>query len=463
MDPWLGLRSPSSIPSSPTAMYPIFPHPQFSNATSNPSSRPPPPLLLNHHTHHHAPNPHRIPHAKGSESLEQSVPSVLDSAAAILSTLETDAGDVADQVAVVAPAATPISLDNMGGKSGFASPIRNFRCRSPSPIGSRTGGGRGVEHLLNIPASSGLPPQLISSAISSPPVSVLGLHMASAVASPASDSGPFTSGSSPLSKPQVICAVDAASMSQVHHPSATSTTAPSIITSLSDHEPAVPITSGSEQGSQPPTTIQEHPPALTTTQPSPRRSPSSLPLQPLSLASSHSISSATSPLSSPSSAHLTLTSHPPSPIQSAKKRLSFMSYSDLLSSTPSSLQRLSSLTTCASAVEPPPHIPSVSGLNLVNAVHAQQQQSPQSGPGSATPSLRGFPISLGGPTGGVSHAGMRDSISLLDNVGGEWERQGLGKGLEERLDALVIPPAGGLPLSPVSPAVRPHSVVGSKA
>ncbi|KAF8880119.1 hypothetical protein CPB84DRAFT_1851952 [Gymnopilus junonius] len=360
----------------------------------------------------------------GSESLEQSVPSVLDSAAAILSTLETDAGDVADQVAVVAPAASPISLDNMGGRSGFASPIGTFEVAAQVPL-----------------ASSGLPPQLISSAISSPPVSVLGLHVTSAVASPAAGSGPSTSASSPSSKPQVIRAVDAATISQVHGPSATSTTTPSIITLSRDHEPPVPITSGSEQGSEPPTTTQEHPPALPTTQSSPRRSPSSLPLQPLSLASPHSISSATSPISSPSSAHLTLSSHPPSPIH---------------------LQPLSSLTTCASAVEPPPHIPSVSGLNLVNAIHAQQQQSPHRAL-EARHLFEGLPYLVGRSYSGVTHAGMRDSISLLDNVGGEWERQGLGKGLEERLDALVIPPAGGLPLSPVSPAVRPHSVVGSKA
>jgi len=30
---------------------------------------------------------------------------------------------------------------------------------------------------------------------------------------------------------------------------------------------------------------------------------------------------------------------------------------------------------------------------------------------------------------------------MLDNIGGEWEKEGLGRGLEERLDALVIPPA----------------------
>ncbi|KAF6755530.1 hypothetical protein DFP72DRAFT_811424, partial [Ephemerocybe angulata] len=31
--------------------------------------------------------------------------------------------------------------------------------------------------------------------------------------------------------------------------------------------------------------------------------------------------------------------------------------------------------------------------------------------------------------------GKRDSVALLDNVGGEWEREGLGKSLEERLES----------------------------
>jgi len=66
--------------------------------------------------------------------------------------------------------------------------------------------------------------------------------------------------------------------------------------------------------------------------------------------------------------------------------------------------------------EPPPHIPSVSGLT-----QAQAQQA-----GSAAASVRNF--------GGGSH---RDSIAMLDDVGGEWEREGLGMGLEERLDALL--------------------------
>ncbi|KAF6746096.1 hypothetical protein DFP72DRAFT_923495, partial [Ephemerocybe angulata] len=93
-----------------------------------------------------------------------------------------------------------------------------------------------------------------------------------------------------------------------------------------------------------------------------------------------------------------------------------MSYSDLLTSTPASTHTLCSLTTSASTIEPPPHIPGVSGLNLVSSV------------ASASPSLRGFSTS----------PGKRDSVALLDNVGGEWEREGLGKSLEERLEGETV-------------------------
>lgn len=104
-------------------------------------------------------------------------------------------------------------------------------------------------------------------------------------------------------------------------------------------------------------------------------------------------------------------------------------------------------------MEPPPHIPSVSGLNLASAAQLGLLNAANSSPGaahgapgsvkggmtsSAATSLRGFVM---GPMGGITHAGKRDSIAMLDDVGGEWEREGLGRGLEERLEALIaLPP-----------------------
>ncbi|KIM37560.1 hypothetical protein M413DRAFT_421635 [Hebeloma cylindrosporum] len=339
----LDSRSPDSIPSSPTSVH---------SSSSAIFERDIEPISIPSPSHHPR-NPHRVPRAKGTEALEQSVPSVLDSAAAILGNLQDV--DVGEQVAVVSPSSAIGRVSN----SGFASPIGSYRSRSPSPLGSRVTS-RAADLLFSIPTS---------------PTSVLGLQNLN-IPSP--------------SPPRVVPG-DYAS---------------SVVTSVDAEEP--------------PTTTQEHPPPK----------PISPSYPPISLA--------TSPIASPSS----LQSHPPSPIHVAKKRLSFMSYSDLLSSTPQSTQTLSSLTTCASSTEPPPHIPSISGLNIASAMQAQQF------PGSKAPSLHRFAL---GPTGGLTHPGKRDSIAMLDNVGGEWEKEGLGRGLEERLDALVIPPAVDSPVVGVAP------------
>jgi len=55
--------------------------------------------------------------------------------------------------------------------------------------------------------------------------------------------------------------------------------------------------------------------------------------------------------------------------------------------------------------------------------------------------IHGSPFIASSACGGLTHRGMRDVIAMSDNVGGEWEREGLGRSLEERLEALVIPEA----------------------
>jgi hypothetical protein len=136
------------------------------------------------------------------------------------------------------------------------------------------------------------------------------------------------------------------------------------------------------------------------------------PLDPSSLASQHS-----SPCVRPVSP-LAL-SHPPSP-HTATKRLSFISYTDLLTSTPSSTLPLSSLTTSATVSDPPPHLLSVLGV----------PQHFSGGGGSVGASPR------------TSFYGERDVREgreglFIDDAGGEWEREGLGQGLEERLESLM--------------------------
>lgn len=81
-------------------------------------------------------------------------------------------------------------------------------------------------------------------------------------------------------------------------------------------------------------------------------------------------------------------------------------------------------------MDPPPHIPSVNSLALNTPAGTKHPAT-----SSAATSLRGFAIAAAG-------TGNRDSTAMsLDDVGGEWEREGLGKGLEERLEALInLPP-----------------------
>lgn len=134
---------------------------------------------------------------------------------------------------------------------------------------------------------------------------------------------------------------------------------------------------------------------------------------------------------------------PPSPSSAANasKRLSFMSYADLLQSTPASTQPLYQLTTGAST-EPPPHLPALGGSQDLFLSTSGER----TGRGSAASSVRGLAL---GSTGhvhgfggaGASHATHRGRESALpgatDSVGGEWEREGMGMGLEERLEALI--------------------------
>ncbi|KAF8143324.1 hypothetical protein K438DRAFT_1876151 [Mycena galopus ATCC 62051] len=101
----------------------------------------------------------------------------------------------------------------------------------------------------------------------------------------------------------------------------------------------------------------------------------------------------------------------------ANKRLSFVSYTDLLSSTPTATQPLSALTAPSTS---PSHIP---GVTITDPASTSSVGASAYG-GSGAPSLRNFGFGGG------------DEDRMMDDVGGEWEREGLGRGLEERLEAL---------------------------
>jgi len=313
--------------------------------------------------------------------------------------------DIAEEVVKKVLGVVEISVRDGGGLigSGFASPIGSFGSRSPSP----TIGGQGRKSLLlSIPqqqhqqqALSGSPPK--SSNFARPAASIQ------------------TANASPSQPPSLI-------------------TPTSAYFSAADESETASL-----NGSEPPTATRER-------SPSPLPISPTMPLQAEMLPDHSSRSPQLHPTTSPSSRSIQQppplglgsplqpispsTSSPHSPIGSASKRLSFVSYADLLTSTPTSTIPLASLTTAASAVEPPPHITCVAGLSGPNKIASH--------PGSAGTSLKGFVINphplphhSGDPFSCPTYKNKRDSIALIDE-GGEWEREGLGKGLEERLDVL---------------------------
>ncbi|KAG6830780.1 hypothetical protein H0H87_007124 [Tephrocybe sp. NHM501043] len=364
-------RSPTSIPSSPTSVH------SSSSAIFERDIEPlSPPSPQNHLIS--PTNAHRIPRSKTTETIEHSVPSVLDSAASILASIQN-----ANDVAIVAPASYPTTFAG----SGFASPIDSFRSRSPSPtIGSLTAHGRN-SLLLSIPQQQ--------------------LHQQSSASPPPAVRPPSIQTSSIQPAPPAIVTPTSAYFSVAEDGSdVNSITSPSLESSEETTRTALATSAA------PMTPPHAAPPSLPALSPAPS-----------------SFSQPHSPVSASPSA--------------ASKRLSFISYADLLVSTPTSTVPLSSLTTAASISEPPPHI--ISGVSYPATA-------------SAATSLRGFPISpiiahgpndAFGPVSAGSHSGSpnpRESAALalmgpshpnsLDDLGGEWEREGLGRGLAERLDVL---------------------------
>lgn len=267
-------------------------------------------------------------------------------------------------------------------RSGFASPIGSLRSRSPSPTSGRSPARHRSSLLLSVPRSSSPSAPIPLPLLSSSPTK--------------EHQGRLTIQTSPvIQSPPVGTATTAKKVGK---------SSPSINTPTSAYYSTL-----SSVESSPSTTIEHLPlPTASPLQPISHLHSVQLPqAQPISQAPL-AISPSSTYTGSPSSRPLNI-SHPPSPTHAASKRLSFMSYSDLLASTPVSLVPLSSFTTCVSS-EPPPHIPGVAGFT-----HSHS-------------------------SAGSIHGRDRDSIALLDDVGGEWEREGLGKGLEERLEALMIVP-----------------------
>ncbi|KIJ48687.1 hypothetical protein M422DRAFT_162259, partial [Sphaerobolus stellatus SS14] len=127
---------------------------------------------------------------------------------------------------------------------------------------------------------------------------------------------------------------------------------------------------------------------------------------------------------------ISLSTHSPT-----SKRLSFVSYSDLLASTPIASVPLTTLT-APTTNQSPPHIPQV-------AAAQSSAGSVFSGASTGAPS-RPLPIysihSARDKRASTVISGTGDDIAMriADDIGDEWEREGLGKGMEERLEEVSI-------------------------
>lgn len=108
------------------------------------------------------------------------------------------------------------------------------------------------------------------------------------------------------------------------------------------------------------------------------------------------------------------------------RRISFLSYNDLLTSAPTTVTNLSEIT---SGQLSPDHLPGTISPNMTS-------RSPIMSPPNPLVSAGG---SLPGP--GLEHQSSWDSQTVPKaanpEMEGEWSREGLGQGLEQRLEGLV--------------------------
>lgn len=331
------------------------------------------------------------------------MPSVLDSAAELL----TSTTDIEESLIAVEAPATSSAVCASRGTSVVGSPVGRGS-RSPSPSGNSTRVRTSM--LLNLPS----PTQSSIVAVPLSPSSVVsGGRLGGSPPAPSSLSG----GSPNVSPPPLQTNISATSPSSEpaipggFPPSASQvgSITPSSVGGSTQYESA---------SSSPKTTTLEHPP-----HPFP-----SDPASPVTPTATNSF--ATSQQSRPQ------TSHPPSPSQTAHKRLSFLSYTDILASTPVTTQPLSALTSPATDV-PPPHLPTVSLSVHAVGTRSVSASTAASMSGSARNSLVLDSV-LAGHTHGKAAADVKEPTGGIgDDLGGEWEREGLGRGLEERLEALM--------------------------
>ncbi|KAG8806652.1 hypothetical protein FRC17_004881 [Serendipita sp. 399] len=407
----LGTRSPSSIPSSPTSIHSsssaIFERdiePLGLPSLSVPLQNPPATAATSTHplrsssigaSHSANANPHRIPRSKTTEALELTVPSVLDSAVSALTSVDEAGANITVLSPVPVQPVHPLAQSLSG--SAVQSPTSQ-----PSPLSSQfnqLSGGGGIGSIGSVASgtSAGSP--------SPPTMSLLlqGMGMSGLVSASASVSGNavsisgFQSGfASPMSSSRAPSPARSASP-----PAATSVAA--IVTTNNNLN--VSDTSPSVTGGSPRSTARDATSVITS---SPHKRPSLPPPTGPGLAPNPSM---------------------PSPNMRASNRLSFISYTDLLTSAPIASQSLGAVLN-PGHYEPPTHLVVV------------DTETAASGLLGMTPTTSSGNLPLGGGIGSLNVSNPTDKVDVdsLGSVGlsttGEWGREGLGGGLEERLERL---------------------------
>lgn len=351
--------------------------------------------------HPHPANPHRTPRSKITEAVDQGVPTVLDSAATLLATTDGELDE--SLIAIEAPA--PVAGTSRAGSS-IGSPI-GIGSRSPSPTTSAGPGARNrTSMLLNLPSP-------IQSTIV--PLSVSPRRSPPLPGSPTRQPPPLVTNFAASGPVETNAEQSDLNGAAEPHPPRSAT--PTSFGGSTHYESA---------SSSPTTTTMERPP-----HPLPTPTTATFATQRTSPPRNGGI-----PLPAPGLTHQ-LSSHPPSPSSAAHKRLSFLSYNDILASTPISTLPLSSLTS-PGTMEPPPHIPpvslSVNGGSFAPGFGSRSVSAAASAAGSARNSMF---ISGDSVLNGFRGAADIKEPDGDDDIGGEWEREGFGSGLEERLEALM--------------------------
>ncbi|PVF93323.1 hypothetical protein CPB86DRAFT_115443 [Serendipita vermifera] len=323
-------------------------------------------------------NAHRIPRSKTTEAIEMTVPSVLDSAVSALTIAEETGTNITVLSPVPTQGAHPLVQHST---SNLQSPLSAHSQSSPitstftQPNLAAPGG---VGSIGSTSGTSGGSPSPPTMSLLLQGMGMSGLMSASASVSGAASASGFASGfASPLSSSRA--------------PSPARSVSPPVHNNISEITPS--ITSGS-----PRSTTKEAPNVGS----SPLKRPS---LPPPGLGSNQNM---------------------PSPNMRASNRLSFISYTDLLTSAPIASQPLSAVLSPGQN-EPPTHLVVVDADNAPSVV------------GSGTnASSSHLPLGIGSLN--VSNPSDKVDVDSLGTVGlssaGEWGREGMGGGLEERLERL---------------------------